>query len=170
MSGERKIRLAGITPESVVDGPGIRYVIWAQGCKHRCEECHSPHTWDLNGGRLRDMDEMLDEIRRNKLLKGVTFSGGDPLEQADSFAYIAKKIRGLGMDVWCYTGYAYEFILEHMDSTKGWKDLLENVDVLVDGRFERDKKNLRLAFRGSENQRIIDLPRSMESSGVVLLE
>ncbi|MFZ5648414.1 MAG: anaerobic ribonucleoside-triphosphate reductase activating protein [Bacillota bacterium] len=170
MNEEKKIRLAGITPESVVDGNGIRYVIWAQGCNHRCHGCHSPQTWDFDGGQLRDMDDILSEIRRDGLLKGVTFSGGDPLEQAEKFAYMAKKVRECGLDVWCYTGYTFEFILENMDRRKGWKDLLENVDVLVDGRFEPDKKDLRLAFKGSKNQRIIDLPRSMQSSEVVLLD
>ncbi|MFZ5649782.1 MAG: anaerobic ribonucleoside-triphosphate reductase activating protein [Bacillota bacterium] len=170
MSGEKIIRLAGITPESVVDGPGIRYVIWAQGCKHRCQGCHSPQTWDFDGGQLRDMDDILDEIKRNKLLKGITLSGGDPLEQAEKFAYIAKRAREWGMDVWCYTGYTFEFILGNMHSRRGWKELLENVDVLVDGRYERDKKDMRLVFRGSKNQRIIDLPRSLNSSGVVLLD
>lgn len=170
MSGEKKIRLAGITPESVVDGTGIRFVIWAQGCRHRCGDCHSPSTWDLDGGQLHDTDDILKDIKSNKLLKGVTLSGGDPLEQAEKFAYIAKKVREWGMDVWCYTGYTFEFILEHMDTKEGWKELMENVDVLVDGRFEKDKKDMRLLFKGSKNQRIIDLPRSIDSGAVVLLD
>lgn len=170
MSGEKKVRLAGITPESVVDGPGLRYVIWAQGCKHRCRECHSPQTWDFDGGQLRDMDDILEEIKRNKLLKGITLSGGDPLEQAEKLAYVAKKVREWGMDVWCYTGYTFEFVLGNMHGRKGWKELLENADVLVDGRYEPGQKDLGLIFRGSKNQRVIDLPKSLSSSSVVLLD
>ncbi|MBF7083194.1 anaerobic ribonucleoside-triphosphate reductase activating protein [Desulfallas sp. Bu1-1] len=167
---DKTVRLAGLTPESVVDGLGLRFVIWAQGCRHRCPGCHSPFTWDFAGGRPYDMDEIINQVKRNPVLKGVTFSGGDPMEQAGKFAYLAGEIKKLGLDVWCYTGYTFEHILQNMDSRAGWRGFLENIDVLVDGRFEQDQRDLNLAFRGSRNQRIIDVPASLRSNRVTLLQ
>ncbi len=164
-----EIRLAGITPESVVDGIGLRYVVWAQGCKHRCKGCHSPHTWDFNGGQNKRIDDILDDIKKNRLLQGVTFSGGDPFEQAEKFAYLAGKVKELGLDVWCYTGYTFEDILRD-SSHEGWKKLLNTIDVLVDGPFIEEQKDLKLAFRGSKNQRIIDIPKSLKEDKVILLD
>ena len=104
------------------------------------------------------------------MLKGVTFSGGDPWEQADKFAYIAKKLRAEGLNIWSYTGYTFEYILEHKDEVKGWNDLLCNIDVLVDGKFEEDKKEEGLRFRGSSNQRIIDVKKSLDTGNIILCD
>ena len=99
------IRLSGIIHESLVNGPGIRRVFFSQGCKHKCKECFNPETHSFDGGELRDMDELIEELKSNPIISGVTFSGGDPFEQADKFSYMAQRIRDLGLNIWCYTGY-----------------------------------------------------------------
>lgn len=159
--------MAGITYESVVDGTGIRYVIWAQGCSHRCPGCHSPNTWDFAGGLLRNINEIIEEISRNKLLKGVTFSGGDPFEQAVKFAYIAREVKKMGLDIWCYTGYLYEEILQNQRDS-GWQELIAVVDFLVDGPFLEEEKDPNLAFRGSRNQRIIAIDKTRKNNRITL--
>lgn len=116
------------------------------------------------------MDSIIEDIRKSPFLKGVTFSGGDPLEQADKFAYIAKEVKKIGLNIWCYTGYTFEYILENQHKRKGWSELLKYIDVLVDGKFEEDKKQDGLKFRGSSNQRIIDIKNSFEASGAVALD
>ena len=136
----KKIRLAGIAYESLVNGPGMRRVYFSQGCRHNCEGCFNPDTHDFNGGEERDMDELIEDALDNPLLKGITFSGGDPLERAEEFAYMAKAFKKAGLNIWCYTGYTFEDVLEKMKKDNNIKDLIENIDVLVDGRFEKDKK------------------------------
>jgi anaerobic ribonucleoside-triphosphate reductase activating protein len=170
MSDEKKIRLAAILPESLVNGPGIRRVIFSQGCPHNCEGCFSPHTHAFDQGILVDMDEIINDIKKNPLLRGVTFSGGDPWEQADEFAYIAKAVKSIGLNVWCYTGYTFEYILENQHKRKGWSELLNYIDVLVDGKFEKDKVDSGLKFRGSRNQRIINVQESLEILKAVALD
>ena len=138
----RKIRLAGIAYESLVNGPGMRRVYFSQGCRHNCEGCFNPDTHDFNGGEELDMDELIEDALDNPLLKGITFSGGDPLERAEEFAYMAKAFKKAGLNIWCYTGYTFEDVLEKMKKDNNIKYLIENIDVLVDGRFEKDKKVL----------------------------
>ena len=152
-----KIRLAGIIRESIVDGPGIRFVVFTQGCKHNCKGCHNPETHDLNGGYETDTDKILEEIKKNPLLKGVTFSGGDPFLQAYPLSLLAKEIHKLNLDVVVYTGYTYEQLLTGFDEHPDWKDLLKETDILIDGPFILEKRDLRLQFRGSGNQRIIHI-------------
>ncbi|NTW05494.1 MAG: anaerobic ribonucleoside-triphosphate reductase activating protein [Peptococcaceae bacterium] len=165
----KTIRLAGITSESVVDGTGIRYVVWAQGCRHRCVGCHSLNTWDFAGGQERNIVEIIADISKNKLLKGVTFSGGDPFEQPEKFVYIAREVKKLGLDIWCYTGYLYEEIKEG-SSNSGRQKLLAEVDFLVDGPFLEQEKDPQLAFRGSRNQRIIDMEKTRKNNRIILWE
>jgi anaerobic ribonucleoside-triphosphate reductase activating protein len=167
---EKTIRLAGIAYESLVNGPGIRRVFFSQGCKHNCKSCFNPNTHDFNSGELRNIDELIKDTLDNPIIKGVTFSGGDPWEQADKFAYMAKEFRNNGLNVWSYTGYTYEYILENKDKRLGWNDLLSNIDVLVDGRFEEDKMEEGLKFRGSKNQRIIDIKESLQDGKIVVLK
>ena len=167
---ERTIRLSGIAYESLVNGPGMRRVFFAQGCKHNCKSCFNPDTHDFNGGEERDMDELIKDTLSNPILRGVTFSGGDPWEQADKFAYMAKVFKDNGLDIWSYTGYTYEYILENKDKRLGWNELFNNIDVLVDGRFEEEKMQDGLKFRGSTNQRVIDVKKSLSSNKVVLLD
>lgn len=169
MDKDKKIRLAAILHESLVNGPGIRRVIFAQGCPHNCKGCFSPHTHSYSEGELVDMDTIIEDIRKNPMLRGVTFSGGEPWDQADKFAYIAREVKKLGLSVWCYSGYTFEYILENQHQRKGWSELLKYVDVLVDGKFQEDKMVPGLKFRGSSNQRIIDIKNSLEVMGAVAL-
>lgn len=158
---DNKIRLAGMLYESLSNGPGLRRVLFSQGCRHNCKQCFNPHTHSFQGGELLDMDGIVEDIVNNPILRGVTFSGGDPLEQAEKFAYIAKKVKEKGKSVWVYTGYTFEQILKAKDEHSGWEGLLKYCDVLVDGKFDINKKNESLKFRGSNNQRIIDIKKSL---------
>lgn len=167
---EKSIRLSGIAYESLVNGPGMRRVFFAQGCKHNCPGCFNPDTHDFAGGEERNMDELIKDVLDNPILKGVTFSGGDPFEQADKFAYMAKEFRKNGLNIWSYTGYKFENIIKQLENNKGWEDLLNNIDVLVDGRFEKDKMQDGLKFRGSLNQRIIDIKESLKTGKIVILD
>ena len=167
---DKSIRLSGIAYESLVNGPGIRRVFFSQGCLHNCKECFNPDTHDLNGGELRDMEELILDVKENPMIKGITFSGGDPFEQANKFSYMAKEFKKLGLNIWSYTGYTFEYILSHLDEREGWKELINNIDSLVDGRFEVDKMEDGLKFRGSSNQRIINVPESLKEGKVVLVE
>ena len=167
---EKIIRLSGIAYESLVNGPGMRRVFFAQGCKHNCNGCFNKDTHDFCGGEKRNIDELIKDTIDNPILRGVTFSGGDPFEQADKFAYMARAFKEKGLSVWSYTGYTYECILENKDVRLGWNELLNNIDVLVDGRFEKDKQQDGLKFRGSINQRIIDIQESLKKGSIVIKE
>lgn len=171
---DKKVLLSGILHESLVNGPGIRRVLFAQICKHNCKNCFNPDTHSENGGEWKDIEEIVEDIINNPILSGVTFSGGDPWEQADKFAYIAKRLkegrRKDSFNIWCYTGYTYEYILKNKDKRKGWDQLLSSIDVLVDGKFEDDKKDTTLRFRGSSNQRIIDIKESLRTGEIVVLK
>lgn len=169
MDYSNSIRLAQIIPESIVDGPGIRYVLFSQGCKHNCKGCFNQQTHSFEGGKLYNINDIITEIKKNPLLRGVTFSGGDPFEQAEKFSKLAKELHILGLDIWSYTGYTFEHLISNVDKSNSWHDLLTNIDVLVDGRFEEDKKNILLKFRGSSNQRIINVPKSLNQGCVVRL-
>ena len=167
---EKTIRLAGISYESLVNGPGLRRVFFAQGCKHKCKGCFNTDTHDFCGGEERNLDELIEDTLDNPILRGVTFSGGDPWEQADKFAYMAKAFKEKGLNIWSYTGYTYEYIIEHKDEYEGWNDLINSIDGLVDGKFENDKQQDGLRFRGSTNQRIIDVKESMRLNDVITIE
>lgn len=163
-----KVRLAGIAYESLVNGPGLRRVFFSQGCRHKCKGCFNPETHDFNGGEDMDMDKLIKDVLDNPMLKGVTFSGGDPFERAEEFAYMAKAFKKAGLSVWSYTGYTYEYIIDNLNKRSGWKELINNIDVLVDGRFEIDKKEDGLKYKGSSNQRLINVEKSLQSNNVVL--
>lgn len=164
-----KIRLAAdLQEDSIVDGIGIRTVIWTQGCSHNCPYCHNPGTHDFNAGELVELDDVIEALENLTGQDGVTFSGGDPMFQPRECAILAKKVHELGMNVWAYTGFTFDELIE-----KGSKDILEflsEIDVLIDGRFEIDKKSMDLEFRGSSNQRIIDVPKSLEYNKVILYD
>ncbi len=164
------LKVAGIVKESIVDGPGIRLVVFAQGCPHRCPGCHNPHTHSFEGGTLMGVDDIVELAAKNPMLKGITFSGGEPFEQAQGFAELAYKAGELGMDVMAYTGYTYEEITQGSEGRPEWGILLDRTDILVDGRFELDRKNPLLAFKGSENQRIIDVKKSRALGRIVQAE
>ncbi len=156
-----KIRLAGYIPESVVDGPGIRFVLFAQGCDHHCPGCHNPQTHARDGGELVDLGEIFDRIKKAKLIRGVTFSGGEPFLQAAPLVQLARQIRALGLGLVTYSGYRFEELLALGGTDKAVRDLLAASDLLVDGPYMEAKRDLGLAFRGSANQRLIDVPRSL---------
>jgi anaerobic ribonucleoside-triphosphate reductase activating protein len=164
-----QIRIAGIVPESVVDGPGLRAVIFAQGCSHLCPGCHNPQTWDMQGGTSWEVEQLVAQIKKIKLITGVTFSGGEPFEQAPAFAQLAKDLRPLGFNILTYTGYTFEEILAQKQEP-GWLELLQNTDLLIDGPFLQELKDLNLPFRGSKNQRIIDVAKSLQEQQVVLYQ
>jgi len=150
-----KIRIAGIVEESIVDGPGIRLVVFTQGCNHNCDGCHNPESHSFSGGKLIEIEDILDMIKENPLLDGITFSGGEPFEQAFECSILAKKVKDLGLNVIVYTGYTFEQILKNDQ----FKELLLQTDTLIDGKFDIEQKSLMLKFRGSKNQRIIDVKR-----------
>lgn len=170
MDKDNKIRLAAILPESLVNGPGMRRVLFGQGCPHNCKGCFSPHTHSYTEGVFIDMDEIIEDIKRNPIISGVTFSGGDPFEQADKFAYIGRAVKALGLNIWCYTGYTFEYIIQHRNTKKGWQELLDIIDMLVDGKFDETKQNPKLKFRGSSNQRIIKVSDSLEALHAVAVD
>lgn len=144
-----KLRIAGIVEESIVDGPGIRFVVFTQGCKHNCPGCHNPHTHSFDGGEIIEIDSIIDSIKGNPLLSGVTLSGGEPFEQAKPLTELSKKVRELGYNIISYTGYTYEYIIENSSEANGWMELLKEIDILIDGRFEIEKKSLNLKYRGN---------------------
>ena len=148
-----KLKIAGIVDDSVVDGDGIRLTVFTQGCPHHCHGCQNPQTWSLTGGHEIDMKDVIEKVKANPLLSGVTFSGGEPFLQPAPLAEIAREVHALGLDVWCYTG----FTLEQLEAREGTHQLLDEVDVLVDGPYMEDKRDLTLRFRGSSNQRIINM-------------
>ena len=158
-----KIRLASeITRDSIVDGPGLRAVVWAQGCSHNCPGCHNPATHDFKGGFETDTMDVIEKLASLKLQKGVTLSGGDPFFQPESMTEIAAAARAMGMNVWAYSGFTFEQLLDPASSHhEARMELLKHVDVLVDGRFEIDKRDTTLLFRGSSNQRLVDVQRSL---------
>ena len=159
-----KIRLASkeLLTDSIVDGEGLRSVIWTQGCSHHCKECHNPETWDFNAGVEVDTEEVKKEIDNLSLQDGITLSGGDPFFQAKACTEIAKYAKENGLNVWAYTGFLFENLLKVEDM----RELLKYVDVLVDGPFEIYKKSLTLSYRGSSNQRIINVPKSLKDGKV----
>lgn len=164
---DTKLRLAGVIKESIVDGPGWRFVVFAQGCPHRCKGCQNPQTHDFEGGYETTVGNLIAEIKKNPLLKGVTFSGGEPFCQAKAFTQLAKKAHEMGLDVITYTGYTFEELTEQASDENGYIDLLQETDILVDGRFILEQRTLSLKFRGSTNQRVIDPKASLEQGKVV---
>ena len=167
---DSKIRLSGITKESVVDGLGFRYVLYAQGCPHRCKGCHNPSTHSFEGGELVELHGIIEDIKAHPMLDGLTCSGGECFEKAGEFAYIAREVKSMGLNVWAYTGYTLEELLENKEQKPGWSEFIKYIDVLVDGRYIDEQKDLSLCFRGSTNQRVIDLQRTLESGQLQLLK
>lgn len=158
-----KIRLAGIISDSIVDGTGLRMTVFVQGCTHNCPGCHNPQTHALDGGYTADTDDILASAEKDPLLEGLTFSGGEPFLQPEPLADLAKKARAKGYNIFCYTGFLYEQLLA--DSAK--RALLEQVDYLIDGPFVLEQKSLMLTFRGSANQRIINVQKSLAQGRIV---
>ena len=159
----RKLRLAGIAGDSIVDGPGIRMTLFAQGCPHHCQGCHNPETWEFDGGTWWTADDLVKVIEENPLAKGVTVSGGEPFSQAEAFAELAGKLKNRGYEVASYSGFTMEELLR---GSREQRMLLEKLDVLIDGPYIEEQRSLSLAYRGSRNQRIIDVPASLRTGEI----
>lgn len=165
------IRIAGIVNDSIVDGPGIRFTIFTQGCPHNCEGCHNPQTHTFDDGKMVSVEELIDQIQRNPLLDGVTFSGGEPFVQAEALSVLAKVIHdNTELDVVTYTGYTFEQLMSGSEDNPYWKALLQETDILIDGPFVQSKKSYELHFRGSSNQRCLDSKESVRIGKAVEIE
>jgi len=161
------MRLSGITPESIVDGPGLRFVIFTQGCLHCCPKCHNPESWDVNAGKEFSIKEIIRMIKKTgKAVQGVTFSGGEPFLQAGELAQIALAARQINWDVVTYTGFTYEELIEQEDS--GTSALLYASDILIDGKYIYKNRTVKQPFRGSSNQRLINIPETQKTGKMVL--
>lgn len=159
------MRIASYVSDSIVDGPGLRFTLFVQGCPHRCPGCHNPETHDPAGGREVAVAELAEWMLSNPLTDGLTLSGGEPFDQAEECAALAARAKARGLSVWAYTGYRYEALLEA--GRPGVLALLEQVDVLVDGPFVESLKSYAALFRGSTNQRLIDIPKSRAAGRAV---
>ena len=158
--------LAGIVNDSIVDGPGIRMTVFCQGCPHHCAGCHNPETWEFGCGTPMEVERIVDIVRTNPLCRGVTFSGGEPFAQAEGFGKLARLLKEQGYEVASYSGYTFEQLLK---GTEAQKKLLQSIDVLIDGPFVLSEKSLEISFRGSRNQRIIDVPKSLAAGEAVCI-
>ena len=156
--------LAGIVEDSIVDGPGSRCTVFSQGCPHCCPGCHNPETWDFGCGTPMDEERIYEIVRSNPLCRGVTFSGGEPFAQAEGFSRLADLLKQGGYEVASYSGYTFEQLLE---GTPAQQELLRRIDVLIDGPFLLSERSLEVAFRGSKNQRILDVPASLAAGHAV---
>ncbi len=165
-----KIRIAGTVSESIVDGPGLRYVVFVQGCPHNCEGCHNPETHSFSGGKIVDTDELFAECMEDPLQDGVTFSGGEPFCQAEALYALGKRFKESGLHLMCYSGWTYEQLLEKSEKEEFVGKLLSITDVLADGKFVLEKRSLALKFRGSTNQRLIDVQKSLKENRTILAE
>ena len=152
--------------DSIVDGPGIRIVIWTQGCEHNCYKCHNPQTHDINQGQFFDIDDLVKRVVEYPLKSGVTLSGGDPLFQKKETLYLVKKLKEHKINIWVYTGYIYENLLKDPLNV----EILNYIDVLVDGPFIYKEYDPLLRFKGSRNQRTIDVQKSLEQNEIILID
>ena len=164
------VRISGLIPQSIVDGPGLRLVVFAQGCPHACPGCQNPGTHDFGGGYDCGIDDIIDRFDRNPLLSGITLSGGEPFSRAGELLPLAEAVRSRGKSVWCYSGYTFEEIRKLAVKSDVVDELCGLIDVLVDGRFELRNRSLDLLFRGSSNQRLVAVQPSLLCGRVVLYE
>lgn len=161
-----KLQIAGIIDDSIVDGPGVRYTVFTQGCAHNCFQCHNPQTHDFNGGNAVDVDDIISDITRFKYIRCVTFSGGEPMDQPEALTECVTRLKNKGYHILIFSGYTFEEIIAEPLRQKA----LKNADILIDGRFDYHKKTQDLRFRGSSNQRVIDVPKSLQTGQVCLQE
>lgn len=164
------VNVAGIVRESIVDGPGFRFVIFCQGCPHGCKACHNPDTHAFKENKLIGVDELFESIMKPRLGKGVTFSGGEPFCQAAPFAKLGEKLKAEGIDILIFTGYEYEELIKMAKYNESIMRLIKTADYIVDGRYKEELRDLSLKFRGSSNQRIIDVKKTLEACQVVEAE
>ncbi len=162
------MRISGIIDESIVDGEGIRTAIFMQGCLHDCKGCHNPETHPLDGGKEKTLEEIEKRILNNDSIDGITLTGGDPFYQLDAANDLLKMAKRHHLSTWVYTGYTFEELQELAKNDNRYQEILEKTDVLVDGRYMSDKRDISLLFRGSTNQRVIDVKESLKLKEVVL--
>ncbi len=162
------IRIAGIVRESIVDGPGIRFTVFCQGCPHACEGCHNPETHDFAGGKDVSIERLLEEIDKDPLLAGVTFSGGEPFCQPEAFAQLGKKVKERNLNVTVFSGYTLDELQKMGIQNSAVSELLDLTDILIDGRYVKELRDLTLQFRGSSNQRIIDMNETRKNGEVTI--
>lgn len=167
---DREIRIFGLVEDSIVDGPGLRFGIFVQGCTHACPGCHNPESQPKVGGEPYTLSAIRDEILANKLITGVTFSGGEPFEQTDLCAPLAHRLKEDGLNIWAYSGYLAEDLIAKAETHQPTREFLENIDVLVDGPFIESLQSYELKWRGSSNQRLIDMPRTLTSGEIIIWE
>ncbi len=160
------LELSGIVSDSIVDGPGIRMTVFAQGCPHHCQGCHNPETWQFGCGTPMEEERIADIVGTNPLCRGVTFSGGEPFAQAEGFTKLAQLLKQRGYEVASYSGYTFE---ELANGTEAQQKLLKSIDVLIDGPFVMTQRSLEIPFRGSKNQRIIDVKKSLTAGEPVCI-
>ena len=161
-----QVNVAGIEPESIVDGPGFRYAVFVQGCPHHCPGCHNPDSHDPNGGREMTVEEVAAQLLKNPLTDGLTLSGGEPFAQAEDCLALARAAHAHGLNVWSYSGWTFEYLRDQ--GSEAQRALLEELDVLVDGPFRLEERTLSLPWRGSRNQRVIDVPASLAAGEAVI--
>ncbi|MBN7772575.1 anaerobic ribonucleoside-triphosphate reductase activating protein [Clostridium aminobutyricum] len=164
------IRIAGVVRESIVDGPGIRFVVFGQGCPHHCEGCHNPNTHDFDGGYDCSIEKILTEMDKNPLLSGITFSGGEPMCQPEAFLALAEEIKKRKLDIVVYSGYTLEELTKMGQDRTAIQSLLDKIDYLIDGRFVLSERDLQLNFRGSRNQRYIDMAATRQNGKIILVQ
>lgn len=162
------MKISGIVEESIVDGPGIRFTVFFQGCIHNCYKCHNPDTHDINKGKEMSINEIINKLKEVPYTDGVTLSGGDPLMQIDDCVELCKKIKEMDLNIIVYTGYTYDAILK-MSNPK-YRELLNYIDYLVDGPFIYSLLDLSLKYKGSSNQRIIDIKETIKKNEIVIAD
>ena len=162
----KKLRISGTVNDSIVDGPGLRFTIFTQGCPHNCPGCHNPQTHSMKGGKKISINKLYKQIKKNGLLSGITFSGGEPFVQAKTLIPLAKKLKEDNFEIASYTGYLFEDLVN--DKVPFAKELLKYLDVLIDGKFVLSLKSMDLAFKGSSNQRTIDVQKSLKENKTIL--
>ena len=163
-----RIKISGVVNDSIVDGNGFRLTVFTQGCPHHCPGCHNPETHNPKGGFWADTEDIMDVVKENPLLDGITLSGGDPFMQSVPCTLLAEETHKLGLNVWTFTGYTWEELWAEQDAEK--LELLRHTDILVDGPFLLAERSLELRFKGSKNQRTIDVKKSLETGNIMLWE
>lgn len=159
------MKIYGLVQDSIVDGPGFRFVCFTQGCPHHCPGCHNPDSHDPLGGTEMACDEIIAQMLSNPLTDGLTLSGGDPFMQAEDCLTLAQAAHANGLNVWAYSGWTFEELQQGTDAQRA---LLHELDVLVDGRFILGERSLTLNWRGSRNQRVIDVRKTLDAGDIVL--
>lgn len=161
------MKIYGLVQDSIVDGPGFRFSCFVQGCPHHCPGCHNPDSHDPSGGREMTVEEVAKELLKNPLTDGLTLSGGEPFAQPDDCLTLAIIAHEYNLNVWSYTGWTFEYLRDQ--GTDAQKALLAELDVLVDGPFLQSERTLSLPWRGSRNQRVIDVPASLAAGEAVII-